>query len=141
MGECGVADLQRDVAARGGYRAADAAPSRSYAKGQPVSDRNPKVLRKESAWIRNSGLENSRSLAEHLTSLADFVATKSAALKALRAVCKIDLFCGFASEHGQGGTTLDRALLSRLTGLGLDLTLDLYPPGGEDAGTNAGAAR
>jgi hypothetical protein len=103
-------------------------PSRSYFKGQPVSSRNPKTLRRKSAWIFKSGLEQDPDLAAHLRRLLDFIEPRLDRLDTLRETCRVDLFCGFASESGQGGTTLDSALLARLGRLRLDLTMDLYPP-------------
>ena len=39
-----------------------------------------------------------------------------------------ELFLGFSSGNGQGGFTLPTSLLARIAALGLDITLDLYPP-------------
>lgn len=39
-----------------------------------------------------------------------------------------ELFCGFGSGNGQGGDTISAGTLGRIAGLGLSLSLDLYPP-------------
>src|SRR2546422_1689709 len=44
-----------------------------------------------------------------------------------------ELYLGFSSGNGQGGFTLPAPLLTRITGLGLDVTLDLYPPTVDEA--------
>jgi hypothetical protein len=44
-----------------------------------------------------------------------------------------ELFLGFSSGNGQGGFTLPASLLTRVVALGLDLTLDLYPPTADKA--------
>jgi Domain of unknown function (DUF4279) len=104
------------------------APSRSYMKGDPVSSARPPVVRSQSAWIYESGPGRSPDLATHLNFLVDFIEPRLEVLKMLLATCRVDLFCGFASESGQGGTTLDNVLLARLGRLPFDLTIDLYPP-------------
>jgi len=105
------------------------AATRSYRKGQPISSRNPGVLRRVSAWILKSPLSDEEPLASHLKWLVDVVEPRIDVLKALEANCKIDFFCGFSSANGQGGTTLDSGILERLGKIHLDLTIDLYPPG------------
>ena len=44
-----------------------------------------------------------------------------------------ELYLGFSSGNGQGGFTLPAPLLTRITSLGLDVTLDLYPPTVDEA--------
>jgi hypothetical protein len=43
-----------------------------------------------------------------------------------------ELFLGFSSSNGQGGTSFSPELLSRVAACGLSITLDLYPPSGND---------
>ena len=103
-------------------------PTRFYAKGDLVSARSPQ-LRRTNAWLLKSGVAEDQGIDVHLGWLLDLVGSKADALRTLRETCKVDLFCGFSSTHGQGGTVLDKDLLGRLSALGLDLKIDLYPPG------------
>lgn len=103
-------------------------PTRFYAKGDPVSACSPQ-LRRTNAWLLKSGIAEDQGIDVHLGWLLDLVGSKVDALRTLRETCKVDLFCGFSSTHGQGGTVLDKDLLGRLSALGLDLKIDLYPPG------------
>jgi uroporphyrin-III C-methyltransferase len=67
-------------------------------------------------------------MAEHIHWLLDVFEPKLDALKELSANCKIILFCGFSSTHGQGGFTLDPSVLAQLARLSVPFSLDLYPP-------------
>ncbi|MFE3230459.1 hypothetical protein [Nocardia sp. NPDC059228] len=44
----------------------------------------------------------------------------------------MELFLGFGSQNGQGGGALPADLLADVAALGLDIVLDLYPPGPQD---------
>jgi hypothetical protein len=62
--------------------------------------------------------------------LLDSIEPKLMVLRALAAQCHpILLQCGFSSESGQGGFTLDSDTLERISKLGVRLSVDLYPPG------------
>lgn len=103
-------------------------PTNSYEKGTPVSSRNPKsLLRQESVWLLESGLDNSEPLDTHIAKLISLVEGKFDLFKELIPVCHIDIFCGFSSENGQGGFVLDAGLLKRLTAIPVDIVFDLYP--------------
>jgi hypothetical protein len=103
-------------------------PTRFYAKGDPVSARSAQLCR-TNAWLLKSGAAEDQGIDVHLGWLLDLVGSKVDALRTLRETCNVDLFCGFSSTHGQGGMVLDKDLLGRLSVLGLDLNIDLYPPG------------
>jgi hypothetical protein len=103
--------------------------TQSYEKGKPVSMRSPHVLRTKSAWILDSEVGQDHGLSTQLDWLVTFIESRLDAFTLLLSTCKLDLFCGFSSGTGQGGTVLDKALLARLGRLGLDLKIDLYPPG------------
>ena len=45
---------------------------------------------------------------------------------------KGELFLGFGSGNGQGGAIFSPQLLRRVADYGLSLSLDLYPPGGDE---------
>jgi hypothetical protein len=68
-------------------------------------------------------------LAEHLIWLLDQLEPKVNSIKSIADEWKARIFCGFSSENGQGGVTLDPRLLRRLANLGIPFVLDLYPPG------------
>lgn len=105
------------------------AASHSYRKGQPVSSRNEKVLRHESVWLLDSPLADSKDLTSHLEWLLDFIEPRLHVIRSLQTACHVDLFCLFASETGQGSVTLNSSLIGRLAKSGLDLLIDLFPPG------------
>jgi hypothetical protein len=89
-----------------------------------------------SLWLLNSPLSDQNGMADHLRFLLDLLEPKMDALKQLFEKCQIDLFCGFSSDSGQGGFTLDAVTLSRLSKLCVPLVLDLYPPGPIEATEN-----
>ena len=61
--------------------------------------------------------------------LLEMLEPKLDRLRELASRCSMDVFCGFSSESGQGGFTLDPDLLIRLGEIpGGGLNLDLYPP-------------
>ncbi len=64
----------------------------------------------------------------HLEALLQHLEPRRAALEQLRGQARICLFCGFSSGNGQGGFTLTPEVLRRISALGLELVLDLYPP-------------
>lgn len=103
--------------------------SRAFQKGQPIGSRTSGILRRRSVWMLISPLGDTQDLASHLKWLVEILEPRIEVLRAILPKCKIELFCGFSSENGQGGTVLDSALLARLGKLPLDLALDLYPPG------------
>jgi hypothetical protein len=110
-------------------------PTRTHTKGEPRGFRqkdgsiSPSIVWNDSAWILTSPLERDRNLAEHIKWLLDAIEPRGEAINALRAECTlIRLFCGFASHDGQGGFTLDADTLGRISKLGLNVDLDLYPP-------------
>jgi hypothetical protein len=103
-------------------------PTGFYTKGDPISARRPEP-RHSNAWFLKSEIAEDLGLDVHLGWLVDLIESKVVALRTLRQTCKVDLFCGFSSTHGQGGTVLDKDLLVRLSALSLDLKIDLYPPG------------
>ena len=84
---------------------------------------------KNSLWGLQSTLGDHRNLADHIQWLIDVIEPKADALKELSKHCKVLVFCGFASQNGQGGFTLTPPILARLAALNIPLSLDLYPPG------------
>ena len=77
----------------------------------------------------DSGVPDSEPIAVHLHALLEMLEPKLDRLRELASRCSMDVFCGFSSESGQGGFTLDPDLLIRLGEIpGGGLNLDLYPP-------------
>jgi Domain of unknown function (DUF4279) len=103
------------------------APTRAHIKGDLVNPRHTTTWR-EHAWLLASPLGKDKDLATHLRSILDLTWPKKDTVTALTQCCRIDLFCGYASIHGQGGFTLDHEILARVADMRLSLDLDLYPP-------------
>lgn len=98
-----------------------------HVKGEPRS-RHHKDVWRDSFWYLASPLGDERVMGDHLNWLLDSLEPRMDAVMKLSETCRIDLFCGFSSENGQGGFTLDPATLARIARLGVPLILDLYPP-------------
>lgn len=62
---------------------------------------------------------------DHVQVLVELVDGCREELARLSVDCDLGLFLGFGSENGQGGCVL----LADVAELGLDIVLDLYPPG------------
>lgn len=88
--------------------------------------------RSVSTWILKSNESLGDELGEHLREVVEVIEANLSLLSGLMPECRIDLFCAFASDTGQGGFVLNRSLLARLGRLPFDLIVDLYPPGDED---------
>lgn len=86
------------------------------------------VVYRESLWSLKSPLNKAESLDKHLGWLLDRLESKVEEVRSFSRLYKLDFFCGFGSQNGQGGFTLDGAMLSRLAKFGVPLGLDLYPP-------------
>ncbi|WP_405136571.1 DUF4279 domain-containing protein [Nocardia sp. NBC_01388] len=103
---------------------------KQFEQGSLVSPRHPAgARRKNSLWLRRSGLPNDSDLADHVQTLVDMLNGCREELADLSADCEMELFLGFGSENGQGGCALPADLLADAAALGLDIVLDLYPPG------------
>ena len=101
--------------------------SNIHKKGDLKSGR-VRIPWKESLWRLESPLGDGSDMAEHVSWLLDVLEPKLDLLKQLAESCRIDLFCGFSSSHGQGGFTLDSRLIGRLAKLDLPINLSLHPP-------------
>ena len=104
--------------------------TRTHVKGQPRSVPRPSIVWPHSAWHLGSPLGHDADMADHIKWLLDSIEPKLAVLRTISAQCHpILLQCGFSSESGQGGFTLDGDTLARISNLGVSLSVDLYPPG------------
>jgi len=103
-------------------------PTESGLKGERFSSRH-NAVRRTSFWLLKSPLNKQLPLGEHLKWLLDTLEPKHDSLISITNEWRVEFFCGFSSENGQGGATFDPGLLSQLANLGIPLVLDLYPPG------------
>jgi hypothetical protein len=103
-------------------------PTRAYSTGEPVGPRTPGIFRQTSMWSLESPLTQTAELSAHLEWLLDFIEARISIIRSIQEDCKIDIFCLFASESAQGGTTFTSQLLARLAEARLDLRIDLCPP-------------
>jgi hypothetical protein len=105
-------------------------PSSARDKGTRVADRSDAYVLPAAVWSLDSGLTSDDSLDLHISALLDILEVRADAVRALcDRGCTVEFFAGFGSENGQGGFVLDAQLLGQTAALGIDLTLDLYPPG------------
>jgi hypothetical protein len=109
--------------------------TRTHEKGQPRGARkkdgsiSTTIVWPHSAWHLGSPLGYDANLADHIRWLLDAVEPKLGVLRTLSVKCHpILMQCGFSSECGQGGFTLDGETLARISRLGVSLSVNLYPP-------------
>lgn len=102
-------------------------PTQSGVKGERFSTRHTAV-RRTSFWLLKCPLSDSLPLTEHLEWLLDLFEPKMDLINSIAEESKSMLLCGFSSENGQGGFTLDAKTLQRIARLGVALSVDLYPP-------------
>jgi hypothetical protein len=102
-------------------------PTRFGVKGERLrpGDRN---VSRTSFWLLKCPLSDGLPLTEHLKWLLDVVEPKFSSISAAAEDSTMMLLCGFSSGNGQGGFTLDSKTLQRIAGLGVSLSVDLYPP-------------
>jgi len=104
------------------------APTRSHRIGDPISPRITNAARKDHYYSLHANRPSTAPMHEHLEVLLAQLEPRREALEQLRGQAQLCLFCGFSSSNGQGGFTLTPDLLQRISALGLELVLDLYPP-------------
>lgn len=106
--------------------------SSSHEKGELINRRNPNgPRRQENLWVLESDLDSSEPLEHHMKTMISIIENKIDSFENLIPHCKLELFCGFSSENGQGGFVLDSGLLKRATAIPIDIVFDLYPPEGK----------
>jgi len=108
-------------------KAMQCSATNSFDKGTPYSQRTHKSNnREESIWILDSGCSETDPLEFHLDQIISFIEVKERDIMNLLNTCSIDVFCGYSSETGQGGFTLNSSLLQRIAKLTIDITFDIY---------------
>ena len=105
----------------------DLRPTQTHLRGQRKSER-VSLAWKDSMWLLQSPLGTEEDLPRHLEWLLGKLEPKAGIVNEISAKFKMDFFCGFSSDNGQGGFTLSTELLRRLADIGIPITLDLYPP-------------
>jgi len=101
--------------------------TRSGLKGERIGVRHSAV-RRTSFWILQCPLDTTFPLQDHLNWLLNILDEKRDLIISISENWKVEFFCGFSSENGQGGAIFEPALLRRLASFGIPLILDLYPP-------------
>ena len=92
---------------------------------------NPRyALYETNLWVHRYTDDDALPFCDQLTELVTRLEERSDSIRALTSAPGVggELFLGFSSGNGQGGFTLPVELLTRISALGLDLSLDLYPP-------------
>ncbi len=103
-------------------------PTRSHQIGDPYSPRATDTQRTDHLYAVHANEPDSAPLQDHIQSLLALLEPRAASIADLAAEAQLYLFCGFSSGNGQGGFTLTPETLTRIAALGLELSLDLYPP-------------
>lgn len=111
-------------------------------KGEYISA-NPKYAKhKTNIWVWSSFEESTVPFDVQIPKLLDHLESKQSELMKILSKPDVagEIFLGFSSANGQGGTSFSNSLLKRITLLGLSLRLDLYPPSQrEDETDDAGS--
>jgi hypothetical protein len=103
-------------------------PTKAGRKGEPAFTPLRRPLG-SSVWILESPLADHLPLQDHFRWLLDTLEPRRKQLAEITKKYEADFFCGFSSANSQGACILDPELLSRLAKLGVEVVLDLYPPG------------
>lgn len=103
-------------------------PSRTHRIGDPVSPRSKATTHNRHYYSIQSTCNESEGMEKHIDEILCLLEPRIDTIRRLSKNADLCLFCGFSSGNGQGGFTLSPAMLARLTHLGLEVVLDLYPP-------------
>jgi hypothetical protein len=90
-------------------------PTHQYRKGERRSSRA--VPYKHNGWIFRPSLDETRPLTEHILALWVVVRPHVAYLRSLKQTCKVDVFCGYRSNHQAAGFEVDHRCLELFTAL------------------------
>jgi hypothetical protein len=85
-------------------------------------------------WVSKYLVDCDVPFEEQIANLLDALGPKVAVLKEILTLPNVqgELFLGFRSGNGQGGAIFSPELLKRVAECGLSLSLDLYPPSGDE---------
>jgi hypothetical protein len=107
-------------------------PTRSHKIGEPRSMRTNGGVYDRHYYSIQSTISDTEPLDKHIEQILSMLERRVDRVKQLASGASFSLFCGFSSGNGQGGFVLSPLLLSRVAELGLEMVLDLYPPGAVD---------
>ncbi len=102
--------------------------------GAPASWTSPPPLSEDArqwkcVWVWTSELPDDAQVSDLVDDVLTHFEDKVDVLRELSKTDLVQLFIGFGASNGQGGFTLGHGDLDRLTDSGMELSLDLYPPG------------
>ena len=97
------------------------ATSTRSAEGEPVF----------SVWVMESGLEPSAPLEDHLYILLEQLRDRREVMVELAEGSTVEVWLSFSSGVASHTAVFNHESLVELGGLGIDLVLDPYPPGGK----------
>jgi len=110
--------------------------------GIVATEKNPKgsphevtgEKRRTNVWVWSTPHDSDVPFEDQLDHLLAIVEPKKDRLRAIIEMPGVEgeLFLGYGSDNGQGGAYLSAETLSRVAECGLSLSLDLYPPSGDD---------
>ena len=105
-------------------------PNFTGRKGQRVGGKSKSAVFESNLWGHIFSEEFHEPFDAQLSEFVGRLEKRGKQLRALydRKEVGAELLLGFASSNGQGGFTLPAELLARIAALGLDVSLDLYPP-------------
>jgi len=103
-------------------------PSRSHRIGDPVSKHRKTPTRDRHYYSIQSKSNEAEGMEVHIDEILMFLEPRIESIKKLASEAELCLFCGFSSGNGQGGFSLSPEIIFRLSKLGLEVVLDLYPP-------------
>jgi hypothetical protein len=102
-------------------------PTRSFAKGTLMSERDPSSRRRtEHLWLLESGEPPEAPMADHLAALRVLIEPRRDALRRLGPAVSIDLFLGWTQSSSQGSFTIDGPMTQLLGGIRASVVFDLY---------------
>lgn len=103
-------------------------PTHSHRIGDPISSRQGSAVRKNHYYSIQSMSDSREPMEKHIDEIITQLEQRIANVRSLEGKAEMFLFCGYSSGNGQGGCSLSPEMLARLSQLGLELCLDLYPP-------------
>lgn len=97
-------------------------PTKFHEKGSPVS-KNSTSIRDESLWVYSPEL--SGDLEDQIQSLANTL-IETDSVNIIKDEVTMEFFCSVSSDNGQGSVFLDSSIISKLSSLGIELSIDYY---------------
>lgn len=108
-------------------------PDRAYLKGSPLSGSRKDVVRKSGKWTIRSKVSYNEDLTTHLESLLELLLPRQREISELSHTATVDFYC---SLFDQRGVSLPADLLLKISSLGAELNICIYPADEESAGSS-----